>query len=434
MKIKLIYPDRYAKFRKFQFTFYRTPPLNLLTLAGLTPKDVDIEIIDERYKKIDFDDDVDIVAITVLTTNAVRAYEIADEFRRRGKHVVLGGVHPTFMYDEAKEHADTIVFGEAENIWGKLINDFKKGKIKKTYYDPNPDLSKVPLPRWDLLPNRNRYVTFIQSSRGCPNNCSFCSVTKFSGRMVRTRPIKDIIREIKSLGPRMKKFIIFVDDNILGNMKHALKLFKALTPLKIKWGSEASINLLRNLDMVKTAAKSGCRALFIGFESISEKALEQVNKAFNRVKEYKKLVDTLHKHKIAVIASLMFGFDTDDKNVFKETVNFLDDMKVDAAIFSILTPLPGTEIYNQYKKQGRIFEKDWSKFDALHTTFYQKNISPKELEQGLDTAFREFYKPARVLKRIIRVARIAPFMIPVNLGFMLGVRKGLVPDRNRWEN
>ncbi|HID92619.1 MAG TPA: B12-binding domain-containing radical SAM protein [bacterium (Candidatus Stahlbacteria)] len=435
MRIKFIYPDRYADLKKFQLSLLRIPPLNLLTLAGLTPNDTKIEIVDERYHRIKFDDAVDLVAITALTCNAPRAYEIADEYRRQGKRVILGGIHPTFMYEEASLHADSVVLGEAEGIWEEVIDDFRKGTLKPVYAAPCPDLSKTPLPRWDLLPERNRYVTFVQTSRGCPNDCAFCSVTTFSGRKVRVRPIESVIKEIKSLGSSaLKKFIIFVDDNILGNVKYAKKLFKSLIPLKIRWGSETSINLLKDMELLKLAVKSGCRALFIGFETLSEKALKQINKSFNRVKEYKEVIKTLHRYGIAVIASLIFGFDDDDKGVFKRTVDFLEEAKVDAAIFSILTPLPGTRLYKEFKAKRRIFERNWSKFDALHATFYPKKMTPKELEAGLDWSYREFYRPRRVLSRIFRIAKTCPFMIPVNFGYMVGVRRGLVADRNNKNN
>jgi radical SAM superfamily enzyme YgiQ (UPF0313 family) len=432
MKIKFIYPDRYASSKKPQFSFFRTPPLNLLTLAGLTPGDVEIKIVDERYRKIDFDDPVDLVAITSLTCNASHAYEIADEYRKRGVWVVLGGIHPTFMRDEAKLHTDTIVAGEAEDVWGKLVNDFKNGCIKDFYSSPPPGLSRVPIPRWDLLPDRKRYFTFVQTSRGCPNDCAFCSVTRFSGRRMRVRPVESVIKEIKSAGiSALQRFIVFVDDNIIGNIRHAKELFNRLIPLKIKWGSEASINFLKYPGIMKLAAKSGCKALFIGFESISQNALKEVNKGFNKVIEYKKLIRLLHHYGIAVVASLMVGFDDDSPDIFRRTINFLDEAEVDALSLSILTPLPGTRLYDKLKKENRIFEKDWSKFDCLHSTFFPKKMSPRRLELGLDTIYREFYGPMRVLRRLIRIARACPFMIPVNIGFMFGVRKGLVPDRNR---
>jgi len=389
-----------------------------------------MEIVDERFRKVRFNDGVDLVAITALTCNAPRAYEIADEYRRQGKCVILGGIHPTFMSEEASLHADSVVLGEAEGIWEKVIDDFRKGTLKPVYSNSCPDLSKTPLPRWDLLPERNRYVNFVQTSRGCPNDCAFCSVTTFSGRKVRVRPIESVIKEIKSFGSSaIRKFIIFVDDNIFGNLKYAKELLKNLIPLKIKWGSETSINLLKDMELLKLAVKSGCRALFIGFETLSEKALKQINKSFNRVKEYKKIIKTLHHYGVAVHASLIYGFDDDDSDVFKRTVDFLEEAKVDSAIFSILTPLPGTRLYKEFKQNNRIFERDWTKFDALHSTFYPKKMTPKELEAGLDWSYREYYRPRRVLSRIFRIAKTCPFMIPVNLGYMLGVRRGLVADR-----
>ncbi len=424
MKIALIYPNRYAKYNRKERPIYRTPPLNLLTIAGLTPREHEIHIIDERYSKIDFNHRYDLVAITALTCNAPRAYEIATEFRKRGTKVVLGGMHPSFMTDEALRFSDSVVVGEAEPVWQKVLEDASNNGLKPIYKGQLCDLSTTPMPRWDLLPQRSRYVMFIQATRGCPNACSFCSVSTFFGRKIRVKPVEKVVEEIKKFG---KRFVIFVDDNIFANIKYAKQLFKALTPLRIKWGGEASLNTLKNVELIKLAAKSGCRALFIGFETISKKALQEINKAFNLV-DYKKIINLLHKFGIAVIASMMFGMDADDKHVFQRTVNFLDRAQVDAAIFSILTPLPGTRLFDKLQRENRITTYDWSKYDALHVVYKPKNMTPKELMDGLNYAYKAFYSPLRVLRRIIRSIKYCPFMIPVNIGYMIGVRRKLTPD------
>ncbi len=425
MRIALIYPNRYAKYNVKEREFYRVPPYNLLVLAGLTPRDFEIEIIDERYEKINFDKKYDLVGITALTCNAPRAYEIASEFRHRGVKVILGGIHPTFLPYEAIKYADSVVLGEAESIWREVLQDAQRGKLRKFYKGKLCDLKDTPFPRWDLLKKLKRYVFFVQATRGCPNNCKFCSVPKFSGRRLRVKPIEKIVEEIKKFG---KKFVIFVDDNIFARKEYAFKLFKALKSLRIKWGGEASINTLCNFDLIKEAAKSGCKALFVGLETIKQKSLEFLNKTFNALIDFKKLVEVLHRNGIAVIASMMFGLDHDDAGIFRRTVNFLDEAKVDAAIFSILTPLPGTDLFEQFQKEGRILHYDWSKYDALHCVFKPKRMTKEQLENGLKFVYREFYSPLRVLKRIPRMLKVCPFMIPVNIGYMIGARRGICPD------
>lgn len=432
MRIKLIYPDSsktHTNHKKAIRKFFRAPPLNLLILAGLTPNDIEVEIIDERYKSINFDNPVDLVAITAITSTAPRAYQVGDEFKKRGVKVVLGGVHPSFLPDEAVQHANSVVIGEAELVWHQLLEDCRTGELKQFYRSKNyPCLDKLPFPRWDLLPNRNRYIHFIQTMRGCPNDCYFCSVTEFSGKKIRIRPVSQVIEEIKSLP---KGFIIFVDDNIFAKLSYAKELFQALIPLKIKWGAEASLNFInKDSGILTLASKSGCRALFIGMESISQKALDSVNKGFNKVKEFGNTVRELHKHGIAVVSSLILGFDEDDPGIFKRTLKVLNEIKVDASIFSILTPLPGTKLYSKLKSAGRIFEHDWSKFDALHATFKPLKMMPYELEKGVEWLYRKFYSVPNTLRRIIRGWQRNPFIIPVNLGYFVGAMRKLLIGSN----
>ncbi|MDI6839778.1 MAG: radical SAM protein [bacterium] len=428
MKLTLIYPDQSHRKRKAIRNFFRAAPLNLLILAGLTSRDTKVQIIDERYEPINFDEPVDLVGITAITSIAPRAYQIGDEFKKRGVPVVLGGMHPSFLPNEAIKHATSVVIGEAELLWPELLNDFRAGKLKKFYRSCNySDLQKIPFPRWDILPHSNRYVYLVQTTRGCPNNCAFCSVTPFSGKRIRTRPVHHIIDEIKA---SLRRFVVFIDDNIFAKPKYAKELFQSLIPLRIKWGGEASLNFMKNTEVLKLAAKSGCRILFIGVESVSQKALDGVNKGFNKIKEFKSIVQELHKLGIAVFTSLMFGFDEDDKGVFKRTVKFLNETKVDGSIFSILTPLPGTKFYESLKRAGRIFKHDWSKFDALHATYLPQKMSPHELEHGLNWTYRKFYSAFNTFRRIIRGWHRGLSIVPVvNIGYFIGTRRGLITER-----
>lgn len=428
MHIKLIYPDSsktHGNHSQAIRQFFRAPPLNLLILAALTPRDIKVEIIDERYTPINFNESVDLVGITAITSTALRAYQIGDEFKKKGVKVVLGGIHPSFLPDEAIQHASSVVIGEAELIWRQLLEDCANNKLKRFYRSEEyPSLEAIPFPRWELLPNRNRYVYFVQAMRGCPNNCDFCSVTDFSGRKIRTRPVSNVIEEIKTLS---KGFVIFIDDNLFAKPSYAKELFQALIPLKIKWGGEVSLNFINgDPELVKLAAKSGCRALFIGMESVSQMALDGVNKSFNKVSEFAETVRLLHQYRISVIASFMFGFDEDEPTVFKQTLNVLNKLKVDAAIFSILTPLPGTKLYSKLKSAGRIFEQDWSKFDALHSTFKPLKMTSSELERGLKWLYQKFYSIPNILRRTAHFWRIPLFMIPVNLAYFIAAKRNLI--------
>ena len=279
MKILLISPENkksiYA-YTKEDVKAFWFPKLGLPTIAANTPPDVEVRIVDECVEDIDFNVDVDLVGISVMTYLAPRAYEIAAKFRARGVKVVLGGIHVSMCPEEAKEHADSIVVGESEKTWPILVEDFRRGELKSLYEEKDlPKLENLPIPRRELFkPNSYWTTNCVQTSRGCPFACDFCTVTIFGGNQFRLRPIEQVIEEVKRL---KKGFVVFVDDNIAGNKAYAKQLFKALIPLKINWGSQASLTMARDPELLDLAAKSGCTALFIGVESISEENLAASN-------------------------------------------------------------------------------------------------------------------------------------------------------------
>ncbi|MCM8828797.1 MAG: B12-binding domain-containing radical SAM protein, partial [Candidatus Omnitrophica bacterium] len=357
--------------------------LTLITVAALFPPDTDIRIINDSIDKIDFNEKVDMVGITSITCTAARAYEIADEFRKRKVPVIMGGIHPSALPEEASLHSDAVVIGEAEGVMDKLLADFKAGRLQKFYgCSEKLSLSNLPLPRRDLLFGNRYYreMDLVQTTRGCPFNCDFCSVSDFFGRTYRTRPIPDIIREVKLL--KNRSVIFFVDDNIAGQKDYARELFNALIPLKVRWFSQASIIIARDAELLKLAAKSGCKALFIGFESIFSDSLKQVGKNINRVNEYKEGIKRLHDHGIGVIGAFIFGFDSDTKDVFDETIDFIEENRIELASFSILTPLPGTRLYKKLDEEKRIFERDWSKYTCGEVVFKPKLLSVEQLQEG----------------------------------------------------
>jgi len=416
MFIKLISPRSPVQFvskREQAINFSR---LSLATVAALFPRDLKIEIINDAIEEIDYNEEVDLVGITSITATTPRAYEIADKFREKGITVILGGMHVSALPKEAVKHADSVVIGEAEGQVKPLVKDFKNGKLKKYYSsEKRPDLKKIPLPRTDLYRNKNEYykeLHLIQTTRGCPFNCDFCSVTHFFGQTYRTRAIEDIVREIKTVSRRT--IIFFVDDNIAGNPRYAKKLFEALIPLNIKWFGQASLVLARNRELLKLAARSGCISLFMGIESISQKSLEEVGKRMNKVERYKESIKIIHDHGIAIIGAFIFGFDADDKSVFEKTVSFIDRNQIELASLAILTPLPGTRLYDRMEQQGRIINRDWSKYTVGEVVFQPKQLTPEELQEGYYWSREQLASLKSIVKRTFHLRKSSLLYIPIN--------------------
>ncbi len=374
--------------------------LSLTTIAALTPTDIEVAITDENVESIDFDEDVDLVGLTAMTMHAMRAYEIADRFRKRGITVVMGGLHASSLPHEAKEHVDAVVIGEAEHVWGDLLKDFQKGQLKPFYKsDHFCSLQKQPHPRLDLL-NKNNYWTIncIQATRGCPFSCDFCSVAQFFGNTYRYRPVDEVIEEIKALPPG---YCAFVDDNIMGKPSYAKELFEKLTPLKRKWTSQGSITMANDSTLLKMAVESGCYALFVGIESLTQDNLSSMNKSINNVARYEDAIKKIRDHGIMVIGSFIFGFDHDDDAVFERTVRFCEKNKIDLPIFFILTPVPGTRLFKRMEEDGRILHKDWSKYNGSNVVFKPKLLSEQTLFNGYNWAFQESYSHHSIAKRIL---------------------------------
>ena len=390
--------------------------LNLPTLAALTPKDWEVEILDARVTPVDYNARVDLVGITGFTAEMPSAYEIADNFRKNGVKVVMGGVHVSAMSDEALQHADTVVIGEAELIWDNLLEDFKTGKLKQRYKADNLcDMKNMVIPRRDLL-NRKMYSGFntLQATRGCPFNCDYCAVTAFFGHEFRVRPIDEVIAEIK--GFDTKEFF-FMDDNIVGRPKYAKELFQRLIPLKITWGSQASITMAKDPELLNLYARSGGKYAFIGLESLSQKNLESMHKGWNSAKDYKEAIKKIQDAGINVVGSFVFGLDEDDKTVFKTTFDFIMETRMDAAQFHILTPLPGTVTYEILEKEGRIIDRDWAKYHTGEVVFQPKGMTVEELQNGYYWIFRNTYTIKNILKRSLRDLRGIGYRIAANLSY-----------------
>ena len=380
------------------------PNLGLPILAALSPPDVEISITDDLLTPIDLEKDlkeVDLVGITVLTKTALRAYEIADGYRKKGIPVVLGGIHPTALPEEAKEHADSVVMGEAEEVWPSLIEDFRIGNLKSFYRQERfTELSKIPRPRREILPRKGYFpLDVIQATRGCPFRCEFCSVRKFFGDTYRFRPIPEVVEEMKTLRHRL---IMFNDDNILGNPFYSKELLNALIPLKKKWIGQASLSGLRDAENVALLAKSGCIGLLIGFESLSKSNLIQSQKYQNDPTEYREVIHTLHRFGITIWGSFIFGFDEDDPSIFEETVAFAIQTKLFSVVFALLTPYPETAFYQRVKEEGRLVQDQWWLLERQEESapfFIPKKMSSEVLREGWKRAWKEFYSFPSIWKR-----------------------------------
>lgn len=409
------------------------PPLALPVLAGLTPDDFDIRLIDENVEVTDLDTPADLVAITCMTASAPRAYQIADNFRLRDIPVVMGGIHPTVMPDEAGIHADSVIVGEAEPIWNEVIEDFAGGRLKPRYEGFGfADLSGMPVPRRDLL-HGERYINtnIVQTARGCPNGCSFCSVTTVFGKKYRFRPVAEVVEEIRPL----RGWVGFVDDNIVGHGRRAKELFEALIPLKIKWVGQGDLSMAKDPELMKLAVRSGCQAMFVGLESVSQKNLKAVSKRPNIGLDMSEAIHKIHKAGIEIIGSFVLGLDGDDKGVFKRTANFAKSHKLAAAQFSVLTPFPGTVERRRLEEEGRIGEQGWADYTMSNVVFEPKHMTAKELYEGQKATYRDFYSIQSIFKRSFTLRGKLVLRLLVNLSYRFigrgkGLCKGVPTHRN----
>ncbi|MCL5292070.1 MAG: B12-binding domain-containing radical SAM protein [Actinobacteria bacterium] len=412
MKILFIQPyDRAGSVRLFGRVYMSQ--LTLPLLAALVPPEHEVRIVDENVDPIDYEWP-DVAGITIMTVMAPRAYRIADEFRKRGKRVILGGVHPSLLPEEALEHADAVVVGEAEGVIEEVLKDLTAGRSEGIYQnEEKPDLVGSPVPRHDLV-DINKYIDIpkVETSRGCPFNCNFCSTTPMFGNRMRYRPVEEVVEEIKKI---KAEFVFFTDNNIVGNPKYAKELFRALIPLKISWISQGSLNLAHDLELLRLAARSGCIGMLIGFESLGSEAIESLGKKVNKVSQYARDVKRLHRHGIGIIGCFVFGFDEDDEMIFERTVDFVRRVNIEVPQFTILTPYPGTVLRRSLEEAGRIIHSRWDEYDIGHAVFKPAKMSAAELEAKYRAACRETYSWWKMIRRILRGALYlhSPYKITV---------------------
>jgi radical SAM superfamily enzyme YgiQ (UPF0313 family) len=356
-----------------------------------------VRLINENLERIDFADTPDLVGITTMTATAARAYEIADRYRELGAKVVLGGIHASMVPAEASEHADSVVVGEAETLWPQVVADADAGRLEPVYRAEGFfDFKRPRFPRREIAdPNRYWFPNVLQTARGCPHNCSFCTVTLFNGRRTRMREVDHVLAEVESL-PRNgligRKLVAFLDDNIGAKPSRAKELFKALIPMKIMWGSQACVTFANDEELVALAAESGCRLLFIGFESLSPQALAEMRKCHNEVARYENALRVFRRYGILVVGGFILGLDSDDESVFSNTLEFAVRNKMVLAQFGMLSPYPGTRVYRRLLGEGRVEPKFWS--DPLwesRAVFEPKNMSRETLCENMYRLGRSFY-------------------------------------------
>lgn len=394
--------------------------MSLAIISALTPPGIEVKVTDELVEDIDFNYPADLVALSVMTTNAMRSYEVADIFRKKGVKVVMGGIHPSVLPEEALLHADSIVSGEAEGIWPEVIEDFIRGDLKRLYFSNNhPDPSAIPSPRWDSFREDRYFVprTF-QVSRGCPYGCSFCSSTSFFGMKYRFRSAGRIIDELKNYG---KRLIVFVDDNIVGNPEYSKELFSALKGIGKRWVAQASIDIARDEGLLRLAAESGCAGLLIGLESVSYDNHSDVRK-LKKDTEYEDAIKRVKSFGIGVHGSFVFGFDGDTLDVFESTVDFVMRNRLEVANYCKLTPFPGTKLYERILKEGRLIHRDWSRYDRYHVVFHPRQFSVDMLYKMTDWAYRNTYTFSSILKRRPSNLKNLPYYLAINMDYWLGRR------------
>ena len=387
-------------------------PLGLLVIAALTPPDWDITVFDENLGVPDYDGlpRPDLVGISAFTSQANRAYEVADAFRRRGVSVVIGGIHATMCCDEALRHVDSVVTGEAESIWPAVLDDARLGRLQRVYAGRHVDMAEVPPARHDLL-NKGYAFGSIQTTRGCPLNCSFCSVSAFNGNDYRHRPIDHVIRELRTI---REKRVLVVDDNLIGtspaHIRRAKDLFGAMIQARLgkTWIAQATINMADDEELLALAARAGCRGVFIGFESPTAQGLAEVGKKFNLLKSrnLRQSVRRIQRHNILVGGSFIMGLDTDQPGIGNKIATAAKSYGVDMLNALFLTPLPGTRLWDQMKSQDRIaandFPGDWQYYTLGFPTALYKNFSWSGITEEMIACNRQFYSRGQVLRRIVR--------------------------------
>ncbi|MFH0934746.1 MAG: radical SAM protein [Pseudomonadota bacterium] len=401
------------------------PPLNLAIIARYTPEHYEVQIVDEAMEELDPDIKADLVGITCMTPLAPRAYELAAQFRARGIPVVMGGIHVSYMTDEALQYADTIVVGEGENIWPKVLEDFEQGRMQRVYRacEP-PEVENLLAPRRDLLKGKY-FVETVQTGRGCPINCNFCSVTAFNGSRYRVRNIDSVIDEINSI---KSKRIFIVDDNIVGQgpryIRRAKELFDRMVDCKKEWGGQTCLSIVEHDDVLKAAQRSGCKGMLIGFESLDPATIDSMHKSVNlrpNTRNFRDAIKKLHDHGIAIVGCFIFGTEGQTRDAFRRAIDFVLENEIDAVQLSLETPLPGTAFYKQMQEEGRLlltdYPNDWRHYTLFEPVFRMNGMTPVDAYEGLLEAYAEVSSFGSSIVRGVKTFRNTRSLFSTGISF-----------------
>ncbi len=421
MKIALVSPkgplyrSRGGIFKKS----LRYQPLTLTTLAALVPTDLQASIAlhDEGIAPLPDTLDADLIGMTVITGTAKRAYELAARWRAQGKTVVLGGPHVTLLPDEAAQHADAICTGYAEDSWPQLLRDYAQGRLQARYAQaPNFSLQRdMPFARRELFDARHFLTQAVfEATRSCSHNCEFCVAPTAWGRKHLQKPVGWVIEDIRRVG---QKKILFVDLNLIANREYARELFTALIPLKVQWFGLSTVLLAHDTELLELAARSGCKGLLLGLETINPASMGDARKQFNRSVDFKELIGTLHRHGISVQGCFVFGLDHDTPDVFDATVEFAISAGVDLPRFAVLTPFPGTPLFTRLEREGRILTRDWDLYDAQHVVFQPQGMTVQQLAHGHERAWKQVYRWGAIARRLWHARNFQPLALSANIGY-----------------
>lgn len=396
-RLLLVYP---ATHKLGWVRHFQLPSHSLQQVAAVVPPPWEITMVDEIHGPVPFGREFDLVGITAMTHQATRAYEIADRFRAQGVAVILGGIHPTVLPEEALVHADAVVIGEAEPVMGRLLSDSLAGRLERIYHAPIPedDLLVVPPPRREILAGK-RYLTTqtVQASRGCPYDCPFCTVTPYFGNRFRYRDPEDILAEIRTF-PR--KLVVFLDDNLLGDPVRVRPLLEGMCELGVRWGSQTNLRFAEDPELLKLVARSGCIGLFVGIESVSgvNSRLAKSGTRYPQAELMKRIRDA----GIILETSIIFGFDDHDESIFEKTLRFVEDCSPSVPTFHILTPYPGTLLYRQFEEEGRLLHREWDRYNHGEVVYRPKLMTPERLYRGWVEARREAYSWGSIISRVAK--------------------------------
>jgi radical SAM superfamily enzyme YgiQ (UPF0313 family) len=435
VRLTLVHPCIGRRVGQPYIRTWQMEPLPPALIAGLTPPDVELRFYDDRMETVPFDEPTDLVALSVETYTAKRAYQIASEYRRRGVPVVMGGFHASLCPDEVARYAETVVIGEAETLWREVLDDYRHGTPRKFYRQQSrPALRGVAPDRRIFQGKRYLSVGLVEAGRGCHFRCDFCAVQTVFGATQTRRPTDEIVAEVAALKDR--GLIFFVDDNITSNLSAAKELFRALIPLKLRWVSQASINAAHDEEFLELLARSGCQGVLIGFESLNEANLAAMNKSFNTMRGgYEVALANLRRHRIRLYGTFIFGYDGDTAQSFQETVTFARERGFYIAAFNHLTPFPGTALYGRLKDEGRLLYDAWwldDDYSYNQVPFRPAGLAPEEVERGCVEARRAFYSWPSILRRSVDSVNRSNLFMFRNFFLINALHRADVTGRNHY--